>query len=95
MCYPVSTTTREEALRTMCREIAVYIGEQVSPGLGAWPEAWEMVREASDEFDAAGRRWIEQGHEGGYQDTEQAGIRLVEAWQRADEAFRQRDFHVS
>lgn len=72
----------------MCREIAIYIGEQVSPGLGTWPEALEMVREASEEFDSVGARWVERGHAGGYQETEQAGVRLCEAWQRADEAYR-------
>jgi len=74
----------------MCREIAVYIGEQVSPGLGAWPEAWEIVREASDAFDEAARRWVEHGHAGGYQEVEQAGVALVEAWQRADQLYRER-----
>lgn len=74
----------------MCREIAGYIGEQVSPGLGTWPEAWEIVREASDTFDATGRRWVEHGHGGGYQELEQAGVALVEAWRRADQLYRER-----
>lgn len=74
----------------MCREIAVYIGEQVSPGLGAWPEAWEIVDDASRAFDDAARRWVEHGHAGGYQELEQAGVALVEAWRRADAAYQGR-----
>lgn len=90
MCYPVSTTTREAAINKMLREIVKYIGEQVSPGLGRWPEAWTMAEVASQEFESVADRWIEQGHAGGYQETEQAGIRLVEAWQKADAAYRAR-----
>lgn len=74
----------------MCREIARYIGEQVSPGLGEWPEAWEIVADASREFDEVGRRWVESGHAGGYQELEQAGVQLVEAWRRADAAYQGR-----
>lgn len=86
----MNTTTREVALKTLCIEIAIYIGGIVSPGLGEWPEAWPIVEDAGKAFDEAGRRWVEQGHEGGYQEIEQAGIQLCEAWQRADEAYRAR-----
>lgn len=82
--------TREIALKTMCIEIAIYVGGIVSPGLGDWPEAWPMVEGASKAFDETGRRWVEQGHAGGYQEVEQAGVRLCEAWQGADEAYRAR-----
>ena len=77
-------------MRTMCREIARYIGEQVSPGLGGWPEAWEIVDDASRAFDDAVRRWVEHGHAGGYQEAERAGVQLVEAWRRADQLYRER-----
>lgn len=74
----------------MCSEIAVYIGELVSPGIGEWDPAWEAVGPASVEFDALGRRWVREGYAGGYQEVEQAGIRLCEAWQRAEEAYQAR-----
>lgn len=74
----------------MSHQIAAYIGEHVSPGLGYWPRAWDLVADASAEFDAACSRWAEEGHVGGYQAAEQAGTRLVEAWQAADAEFQGR-----
>lgn len=83
-------TKREAAVGTLCREIAEYISENVTEGIGTWPRAWTIVEEASTAFNAACRRWIRHGHVGGFQGAEQAGIPLVEAWQQADEAYRSR-----
>jgi len=81
---------REKVIDRICQDVVRQIGGGSPPGLGVWAESWELTQGAAEAFDAACRRWAQDGHVGGYQEVRSAAAALVAAWRDAADEYQRR-----
>ena len=74
---------RRERGKALCVTLVEDIAKVATPGLGLWPEAWELVAEQSADFMEELLRWEQTGDEVLVDGVRRAYDALVSAWQYA------------
>ena len=71
----------------LCRQLTDWLGRKMTPGLGHWSPAWEIVAAPSDVFMDALHRWEVSGSEEDWKELDRAYRALALAWHEAHRRF--------
>lgn len=74
---------RRQRGRTICASLVEDISKVATPGLGLWPDAWDIVGEESSAFMVELLRWEETGDPNLTNRVRELYDRVVSAWQDA------------
>lgn len=86
----MSYDDRRQRGRTICASLVEDIGKVATPGLGLWPEAWDIVGEESAAFMEALLRWEETGDPDLTTRLRDLYDDVVKAWQDAAKLYELR-----
>ena len=79
----MSYDDRRQRGKTICVSLVKDIGKVATPGLGLWPEAWDVVGEESAAFMEVLLRWEETGDPRLINRLKELYDRVVGSWQDA------------
>jgi hypothetical protein len=73
--------------RKMCERLAAAVSAIAPAGIGAWPQAWEVVGPASADFMELLTRWEDTGKKALLPRIRTAYDDVLAAWKRAAEQY--------
>lgn len=73
--------------RELCRRLTAEVGRLAAPGLGTWPEAWDIVAEADTDFLVALTAWEADPSEPARLRVRDAYVHLLRRWEEANRQF--------
>ena len=81
--------TRAEAARKLCEQLQRDVFKIVPPGMGHWPECWDIVGDHDVEFVVALTAWEATGDDEQRLTVRAAYNALLEAWHEAARLYQQ------
>ena len=72
----------------LCEHLSTDVHELVPPGIGHWPECWEIVADFDAEFMLALVKWESTGSGADKESLRTAYARVLDAWRRAAAAWQ-------
>jgi hypothetical protein len=82
-------SARIEIGRQMCERLTSAVAAVAPAGVGAWPQAWEVVGPASAAFMELLTRWEDSGDRALLPEIRAAYDNVLSAWRRAAEQYEQ------
>ena len=79
---------RRKRTTRACRELSRRISEIVSPGLGNWDHAWEIVEGPSDALFDLFNIWEESGSDQDLDAVKRGAMSVFMAWKRAESEYQ-------
>ncbi len=86
---------RRRSGKTICARLVEDIASVATPGLGLWPEAWDVVAQESADFMEGLLHWEETGDQRLIDRVSIAYDRLVAAWADAARLYEVRQQEIA